>query len=137
MKIYLAGAFSGWRDDVIKALKKYDVEFYDPRTDTDQSSIHTFTTEDKNGVTGSDAILCFAQEGHENLGMAWEVGIAVQAKKPIILVAETSFIFPLLAGSALRIFTNMDAAIEYFQVWAKEGNELKAAYHSYYKAARG
>ena len=136
MRIYLAGAFSGWRDDVISALSNYDITFYDPRTDTDQSSIHSFTMGDKNGVVESDAILCYAQQGHENLGMAWEIGIAVQAKVPVILVAETDFIFPLLAGSALRIFTDIRESLNYLGAWASTGNELKAAYESYYKSAR-
>jgi len=137
IKIYLAGAFSGWRDNVIASLSSYPIEFYDPRTDTDQSSICSFTTDDKNGVANSSAILCYAQEGHENVGLAWEAGIAVQAKVPLILVAEVDFIFPLLAGSALRIFTSIPPAMDYFAEWAKTGNELKAAYGAYYKSARG
>ena len=136
LKIYLGGAFSGWRDGVISALNGCNITFYDPRTDTDQSSIHTFTTDDKNGVAGSDAILCYAQQGHENLGMAWEAGIAVQAKVPIILVAETDFVFPLLAGSALRIFTDIKPALNYFGEWARTGDELKAAYFAYYRCSK-
>ena len=66
LKIYLGGAFSGWRDDVIDSLPKSTVEFHDPRTDTDQSSIHAFTMGDKNGVTSCDAMLAYAQEGREN-----------------------------------------------------------------------
>jgi hypothetical protein len=128
MKIYLAGAFTGWRDDVIFSLNAYDIEFYDPRKDTDQSSIQAFTGEDKEGVTGSDAVLAFDIQGHENIGMAWEVGIAVQAGVPVILVAEVDFVFPLLAGSALRIFTKMPPALNYFGTWARTGDELQAAY---------
>ena len=47
MKIYLAGAFSGWRDNVIKSLSGCNIEFHDPRTDTEQTSICAFTIGDK------------------------------------------------------------------------------------------
>ena len=149
MKIYLAGAFSGWRDGVINSLQDkvvkapyaqchdpVSIEFYDPRNDTDQSSICSFTRDDKEGVEGSDAILCYAQQGHENIGMAWEAGIAVHAKVPLILVADIDFVFPLLAGSALRIFTSMPPTLDYFAEWAQTGDELKAAYGAYYKSGK-
>lgn len=136
MKIYLAGAFSGWRDGVISALSGYPIEFYDPRTDTDQSSICSFTGEDRAGVVASDVIFCYAQQGYENVGMAWEVGIALQAKIPIILVAEIDFVFPLLVGSALRVFTAMPPALNYLAEWAETGNEMKAAYSAHNKSSR-
>jgi len=126
MKIYLAGAFSGWRDSVIEGAP--DHEYYDPRKDTDQTAICRFTLGDQEGVESCEMLFCYDEEGHENIGMSWEIGVASANRIPIILCTTKKFIFPIHAGAALRIMTDLDTALFYLNALSETHNELKAAY---------
>lgn len=124
-KIYLAGAFTSWRKQILENTKH---DYYNPETDTDQSSICRFTSGDIDGVKLCDMIFVYSEEGSENVGSSMEIGVAVACKIPVILCTNKKFIFPLHAGAALRILNGLDVGIFYLNALYESENEFEAAY---------
>ena len=145
MKFYLAGPFrpivkgkkeySDWRDYVSEKVKGH--KFIDPRKNG-QSCPATFTFQDLEGVIKSNGVILYRPKSFGNiLGGAWEHGVACGAtrlgkKIPVIYIDERPFPFPLLAASAKRAFTDLDAAIVYLNFLKSWKNEYNAI-HRYMK----
>jgi hypothetical protein len=123
-KVYLAGRFSkfdNWKEQV-KQVKGF--EFFDPETDSNQSSPETFYPDDLNAVKSSDIL--FAYPGQAPCEGTWiEIGyfIANKTRKPgdlcddLIIVwpngrADLSIEFVKKTGAVLG---TLDEAIKYLK----------------------
>jgi len=115
MKIYLAGGFySGWQNKVKKAAPQH--EYFNPETDSDQRFAYRWTQQDIEGVKNCDLVLAYFELSNPSgLGLAKEIGWATILDKPVIFVDEHERINLLLAACSKRLYTKLDAAIEYLK----------------------
>lgn len=142
IKCYLAGAFvsfgeygeyDDWRDFIKEKLGD-EMEFYDPRTDTQQGSIATFVYQDLvNGVEGNDVVFYFVT-GSGEVGAAVECERAECKNKLVVLCIdrEVNVVHPVLFGIARRVVIGIETGIAYLQNLAKYGleSEFEAIYQT-------
>jgi len=86
-----------------------------PLSDANQNYLADFTVADRDNAKACDLMLAyFEKDNPSGLGLAAEIGIAAAVGKGrIYLVDEHKHIHGLLAGLCYRIFTDLDAALEY------------------------
>ncbi len=134
--IYLAGPFTGygdhedWRDYVTSQVPA--LRFYDPRTHSSQTSSAEFTRDDLLlGVGKARLVFVFNPKGNYHVdvvGLALEVGAAFAYRIPVVLCDENSWIFPMLSGVALRLFTSLETATIYLNHYSHSSREFDAYY---------
>jgi len=140
MKIYLAGAFApykeykDWRDYVTKWLNQIH-EFHNPLVDSRQECPMEFTMDDTMAAIECDCMLHYRTPNIENTGGDYEHGVRVGAyyatgqPKPIILVDESQFPYPLCTATAKRTFSNLEIAVLYLSLlrsWDDDGPAINA-----------
>lgn len=137
MKLYTAGSFvpykdyKDWRDFLIEKVPHH--QFIDPRNNNQDSPMF-FTREDLESVIKSDGLILYRTTIGEDIGSAWEHGIACGAsiigkKIPTIYIDERMFPHPILSASAKRTFTNLEGAVvylNYLKTWDKEFEAIYA-----------
>ena len=87
MKIYLSGGMhSGWQDLFISRYP--DFTFFDPRSHG-LTEPEDYTKWDIEKILESDLVIAYLEDSNPSgLGMAFEIGVAVGAGKPIYFVNE-------------------------------------------------
>ncbi len=138
IQCYLAGSFipfggcEDWRDYVESNCLCGKISFYDPRSDTEQESIASFTSQDLKGVGSSDVIFCFMDKNAGEVGSAAECGFGLAKNRMVILCIgeDVDFPHPFMLGLARRVIIGLDAGIEYLKGLADYGieNEFAVAY---------
>lgn len=115
MKIYLAGGMhSGWQDKVKQVAPRH--KYYDPRLDTNQLRNFKIGSQDLAGVDWCDFVFVYYELGNPSgVGLGIETGYGVAKNKRIIIVDDHPRIHGFLAGCGERIFSQLDAAIEYIK----------------------
>lgn len=143
IRCYLAGAFveynkyADWRDFVKEECKDCEIEFHDPRYDTQQGSIATFVSGDLNGVESCDITFLFYTSPKDtndvaDMGGPMEGSHANAKGKIFVLCIDENVGFPnpFCLGVARRVLIKLETGIEYLKEISKWGlkNEFKAAY---------
>ncbi|MEK7646971.1 MAG: nucleoside 2-deoxyribosyltransferase domain-containing protein [Patescibacteria group bacterium] len=137
IKVYLAGAFVpymtylDWRNYVKERLD-HDIDFYDPRKDTNQTSIAHFVYEDlERGVVESDLVFYFVT-GVGDVGAAAECAFGIAKGKFVVLCVNDGvrMVHPFVLGMGKRVFIGLDAGMAYLKNLAKYG--LKDEYTATY-----
>ena len=136
IKCYLAGSFVAlegypdWRDAVEEALGDA-MSFYDPRTDTPQTSIASFVSGDLQGVGNSDVVFYFVT-GAGDVGAVAECTWGLAKNKLIILCVKegVTLVHPFIIGLCRRMFIGLPTGIAYLKNLATFGlqDEFKAIY---------
>jgi len=113
--LYLAGGmYSGWQDKVKKRLG-CEVDYYDPRYDTDQTCIAWFSVDDLDHATRCDWMIAYFELSNPSgLGLAAEMGIARAHGRKILLIDEHPRLHGLLVGLATEVWTSFDEALDWF-----------------------
>ena len=113
---YLAGGYDdqnhGWRTRLGKELRP-KIEGINPFLHN-QKSIDQFVSEDLESIRGSDILIAYNSGDYISYGMAAEIGYARAFGIPVILVDETTHPNSFLVGCSKRLFTSMDALIEWW-----------------------
>ena len=130
LRVYLAGSFQkfggwpDWRDYVIERCTKHAIEFYNPRSETDQGCIASFVAGDLAGVRSCDVVFCYLT-GSGDIGASIECEHGRMNKKNIVLCADKSVtvVHPFLLGIARRFLIGPDTGIQYLKYLAKAGME--------------
>ncbi len=136
IRCYLAGGFvpfegyPDWRD-FIKERVGGKMDFYDPRTDTDQSSIATFVYQDIKGVESCDMAFYFVTNSGDvgsSIECAW--GNAKNKHVVICINGGVGLVHAFLIGIARRVFIGAETGIIYLHNLAEYGleNEFEAIY---------
>ena|SRR3989344_8891943 len=136
IRCYLAGGFvpfgqyKDWRD-YVKERVGDKMEFYDPRIDTDQSSIATFVYQDLRGVGSCDIVFDFVT-GWGDVGETAEDQEGNSKGKLVVLCINDGvrLVHPFLFGISRRVFMGMETGIVYLLNLAEYGldNEFEAIY---------
>lgn len=137
IKCYLAGGFVSfgkypdWRDYIKEELSDL-MDFYDPRTDTNQTSISTFVYEDLAGVESCDLVFYFVTSIGD-VGASIECERAHSRNKLVVLCVKApgvTIVHPFLIGIARRFFIGIDTGVTYLKNLTELGldNEFQAIY---------
>ncbi len=113
IRVYLAGGYvSGWRNRLVQELRP-KIEGIDPFTH-DQESIAQFVSKDLEAIRNSRVVIAYFPGGWEPIGMAAEIGYACALGIPVLLVDETPQPNGFLVGCSKRLFTSLNALIEWW-----------------------
>jgi hypothetical protein len=123
MKAYLAGGFySDWRKQIEDAQLGFDC--FDPQRDNDQSASYRFVRDDLAAIDAADFVIAYYPGGYTSHGMAAEMGYASALRKTIIYIDETDRPDLFLVGLSKRLFTSVDAFIEWWRKRMKDGRPV-------------
>jgi len=124
-KIYLAGGWSDWRDQIISKIPK--CEFLDPRVchnkQTGENLPNWFETE-TDMIRICDFVICWiTKDNKSGFGSTFEMGMAYALNKPYILILEKDHSYEWgmqIKGAEYCCYTLEEAL-----VWIKNKNWIK------------
>lgn len=127
-RIYLAGSFYGYRDEIIKALPEYS--FSDPRTHR-QSSIAKLVMDDMTEAEKCPVLYAYFPKGKARGVMTYaEIGCSVTKGNHLIVVDENEQKDSLLEKLAEHYFTNFQESLNFLKEGikpVKKKNQKKTA----------
>ncbi len=140
IRCYLAGSFTAfegyadWRDYVKEKVSGMD--FYDPRTDTNQGSIATFVYQDLSGVDGCDVVFYFVTNSGD-VGASIECERGNSRNKIVVLCVKegVGIVHPFLIGISRRMFIGIEVGAKYLSNLSECG--LDKEFDAIYKTMRG
>ena len=112
-KIYLAGAFSDWRDKIIQSLPKF--QFADPRNNR-QNAVAKLVEDDMNNACQCPILFGCFPEGHARGTMTYaEIGASKVSGNYIIIVDENKEKDGLIKEVASEELNSLEEGIEFLR----------------------
>lgn len=119
-KIYLAGGWSPWRDQIIKVVG--NSEWLDPRIahcqKTEKNLSNWFEIETDMLKDDADALICYIKKDNPSgFGTTFEMGMAYSLNKPYILINEKDeeYKWDMQTKGAVKVFKNIDDALQWIK----------------------
>lgn len=113
LTVYLAGGYdSTWRQRLADELRP-EIHGINPFAN-DQESIDQFVSQDLESIRESQLVIAYHPGGYRSYGMAAEIGYARACGIPVFFVDETPRPCGFLVGCSKRLFTSLDALIEWW-----------------------